>query len=399
MYRNNNRFSSRRGNNRSRSNNRRGNSNSIDLSKLVRKAVTTEVVTDIYVPAFKFEELDISVNLKENIRRKGFSVPTPIQGQAIPYILEGKDVVGIANTGTGKTGAFVIPLLEKLTKNRNDNVLIIAPTRELAEQINNEIYALTRNLPIRSVLCVGGVNIGGQISKLRQDPNIIVGTPGRLLDLAKNRYLRLDTFSTIVLDEVDRMLDMGFLPDIKSIISMLPEVRHSLFFSATLTNQVENIMKLFVQDYVKVSVKTGDTSDKVDQDVIHVESHEEKLIKLEEMLGAEEFAKVIVFVRTKAGVEKLDNHLYKKGFKVNSIHGNKSQPKRKRALESFKNGSASILIATDVAARGLDVPNVSHVINYDMPDTYEDYVHRIGRTGRASQTGKAFTFVEGRKQY
>jgi ATP-dependent RNA helicase RhlE len=370
----------------------------IDLHKMIRKAIVTEKVVDVNNPTYSFDDLDIARELKENIRRKGFLTPTPIQDQAIPHILLGKDTVGIANTGTGKTGAFLIPLLDKVFKNNSERVLIIAPTRELAEQINEELYLLTKSMRINSVLCVGGMNIGPQMYKLRNPHNFIIGTPGRLLDLVNRRMIDLSKFKTIVLDEVDRMLDMGFINDIKLIISQLPEDRHSMFFSATMNPGVERVMSMFVKEYVSVSVKTGETADNINQDVIHVTNRDEKVLKLEELLLSDQLQKVIIFVRTKIGVEKLDDHLYRKGFKVDSLHGNKTQSKRKRALANFKNGSANILVATDVAARGLDVPNVTHVINFDMPDTYEDYIHRIGRTGRASQIGNALTFVEGFSQ-
>jgi ATP-dependent RNA helicase RhlE len=366
----------------------------IDPSRLIKKELTktTEVA---YVPNYTFDQLEIVPTLKQNIISKGYKTPTPIQDQAIPHILLGKDTVGIANTGTGKTGAFLIPLLHKVAQDSRQKVLIIAPTRELAQQIDDELYTLSRSMNIHSALIVGGASIGGQISRLRSYVNFVVGTPGRLLDMTNRKFLNLSGFQTIVLDEVDRMLDMGFINDIKSIISQLPVARHSLFFSATMTPEVERVMNAFVKDFVKVSVKTGETSDNVYQDIIRVNNKDEKISKLEELLNTPDFVKTIIFVRTKHGADKLDKHLYDKGFRVNSLHGDKPQSKRKRALESFKSGSTNVLVATDVAARGLDVPNITHVINFDMPESYQDYVHRIGRTGRASNVGYALTFVEG----
>ncbi len=380
--------------NKRRSNNRHAEPKKLDPNRLVKKASFVPKQESEYQHSFTFEQLPIPNELKKNIRIKGFTAPTPIQNEAIPHILEGRDVVGIANTGTGKTAAFLIPLLNKIHNDRRQKVLIIAPTRELAEQIDQEIFSLTRNMRVMSVLCVGGMSINKQIGRLKSNYNFVVGTPGRLIDLIERGCIRVNAFQNIVLDEVDRMLDMGFIQDIRSIISELPQNRHSLFFSATLDRNIEDIMNSFVRDYVKISVKTGETSDNVNQDVIYVRNKDEKLGKLEEMLADEAFKKVIVFVRTKIGVEKLDSHLYRKGYKVESLHGNKTQNRRKRALDAFKRGHASILIATDVAARGLDVPNVTHVVNFDMPATYEDYTHRIGRTGRGNQIGQAYTFIE-----
>lgn len=380
-------------NSRSYSRHRNRKTTNIDINRLIKK-VDFEVKETPYEASYKFDDLNISSELKQNIKRKGFISPTPIQDQSIPHIIEGKDIVGIANTGTGKTGAFLIPLIDEIFRNRRQKALIIAPTRELAKQIDDELYSLTKSMNIFSVLCVGGSSIGNQINNLRRNYNFVVGTPGRILDLTNRKVLNLNSFKTIVLDEVDRMLDMGFIQDVKLIISGLPEERHSMFFSATITPEIEKIMNSFVRDYVKVSVKTGDTAQNINQDIIRVKDKSEKVLKLEELLISSELKKVLIFVKTKYNVDKLDKHLYGKGFKVNCLHGNKSQYQRARALESFKKGEVNILVATDVAARGLDVPNVTHVINFDMPDTYEDYVHRIGRTGRASQIGNALTFVE-----
>lgn len=404
MYQNNRRggYNSSRGGNRSNNNfsrgrgrgNGRGKKSSINPQMLIKKAIIKEAEADHHIPAFEYKDLNIDPQLKSNVLAKGFSTPTPIQERAIPLILEGKDIVGIANTGTGKTAAFLIPVIQNTIKNRDNRTLIIAPTRELAEQIEHDAYNLTKDLKMRSLLIVGGASMNMQIGKLRSNPHILVGTPGRLLDLIERRVLNLGYFQTIILDEVDRMLDMGFVHDVKEIISKLPANRQSLFFSATMTHEVENILDIFSKTYEKISVKTAESSDNIHQDIIEVRSGEEKYTKLAELLKDENFKKVIIFARTKRGVKKLDERLYEQGFKVESLHGNKTQPQRKRALDSFRNNRANILVATDVAARGLDVKNVSHVINYDMPETYQDYVHRIGRTGRASQIGNALTFVE-----
>jgi superfamily II DNA/RNA helicase len=307
--------------------------------------------------------------------------------------MNGKDIVGIANTGTGKTGAFLIPTIDRLTKDKTSKILIIAPTRELADQIEHDAFIFTKNLGLRSTLVVGGMNINAQIGKLRSNPHIVVGTPGRILDLIERQALRLHDFKTVILDEVDRMLDMGFVDDVKKIISFLPKERQSLFFSATMNRKVEEILSIFSKNPITISVKTGNTSDNVHQDIIKVRDHSERHEKLIELLKSTEVTKAIIFLRTKRGVRELDDKLYNLGFKVSSLHGDKSQPQRKRSLDAFKRNITNTMIATDVAARGLDVSDISHVINFDMPETYDDYAHRIGRTGRGGKKGIALTFV------
>jgi ATP-dependent RNA helicase RhlE len=364
----------------------------IHFSKFINKAVPLE--TEVaYVPENKFADFIIDSRLKQNIITKGYVTPTLIQDKTIPQILLGKDVVGIANTGTGKTGAFLIPLIEKVVLNKFEKILVVVPTRELAVQINQELRSFVSNLGIFSTCCVGGASISGQIAELRRSNNFIIGTPGRLKDLVNRRFIDLNKFSTIVLDEADRMLDMGFIADMKFIMAKMPAKRHTLFFSATMSKEIEALIKQFLHEPVVVSVRTGDTSKNVDQDIVRVSG--DKLVALEELLKKSEFYKVLIFGRTKHGVEKLSNKLIERGFKADSIHGNKPHSKRQRALNSFKDNSVAILVATDVAARGLDIPDVSHVINYDVPATYDDYVHRIGRTGRGDKKGKALTFVDG----
>lgn len=345
-----------------------------------------------FIPKLKFAELPIQERLKQNIIRHKYATPTPIQDGAILPILSGKDVIGIADTGTGKTAAFLIPLIEKILKNDAENVLIIAPTRELAQQIQTELRAFTYDLRIYSTLCIGGSNIRNQISEIKRDPHFIIGTPGRLKDLIERKILFLNRFNTIVLDEVDRMVDMGFINDIKYLISLLPAKRQSLFFSATVSNQIKEIINSFLTNPVTISVKKNQHSEHIHQDVVRLNG-EYKINVLTKLLKKEEFKKVLIFGRTKMGVEKLSVSLYQQGFKVASIHGDKPQFKRQQALRMFKENVVNILVATDVAARGIDVPNITHVINYDQPASYEDYIHRIGRTGRANQAGHALTFV------
>ncbi|HLD91965.1 MAG TPA: DEAD/DEAH box helicase [Patescibacteria group bacterium] len=356
--------------------------------------VAKPLVKEEYVVQNTFNNFRIDDRLKRNVAYRNYKNPTPIQDQAIPEILKGNDLIGIANTGTGKTLAFLIPLLNKMLKDRNEKVLIVAPTRELAKQIQDEFYSISRGLQLYSALCIGGENMNRQKQELMRNPNFVIGTPGRLLDHLNSRNLNLDRFNNVVLDEADHMVDIGFLKDIQKLISLLPKNRQSLFFSATIDGKVREVLKSFVNnDPVTISVKTGDTAENVAQEVIKVDHLGQKINKLFELLSRDEFEKVLIFGRTKHGVQKLSNELRAKGFKADAIHGNKRQNQRIKTLEMFKSSRIDILIATDVASRGLDIPNVSHVINYDQPQDYDTYVHRIGRTGRADKKGIAITFT------
>jgi ATP-dependent RNA helicase RhlE len=364
----------------------------VDSSRYINKATAPEAVTQTPI-THQFADFDVGSELKANIVARGYTVPTPIQDQVIPYVLEGRDVVGVANTGTGKTAAFLVPLIDKIMRNRQQKVLVIAPTRELAMQIDDELRLFSRGLRIQSALIIGGASQGNQIWKLRQHPNFLISTPGRLKDFVQQGLVRLGDYNTIVLDEVDRMVDIGFITDIRMIISMLPKNRQSLFFSATVSGAVQGIIATFLHDPVTISVKVKETVSSVNQDIIRVRSREEKLQTLHDLLKKEEFSKVLIFGRTKWNVEKLARTLADRGFSVGSIHGNKSQGQRMRVLAQFKENQLQVLVATDVASRGLDIDDVSHVINYDEPESYDDYVHRIGRTGRANKSGVALTFV------
>lgn len=347
-----------------------------------------------FVPTYTFETLPLADELKKNIINKGYSLPTPIQDQAIPAILKGQDIIGIANTGTGKTGAFLIPLLHKNIENKNFKVLIVAPTRELAVQIRDELYRFSKGLQVGSVLAIGGASAHRQRQELRRGPQFVIGTPGRIKDLIRDRSLNLSNFSAVVLDEADHMVDIGFIHDIKFIISFLPAQRQSLFFSATVDGKVEEIIATFVKNPQTISVKKQKIAANVDQEMIKVPNKEKKLEVLHDLLIKKEFVKVLIFGRTKWGVQRLSDELVKRGFKAAAIHGNKSQNQRQRALDQFKRNDIQILLATDVASRGLDIDNVSHVINYEMPSTHDEYIHRIGRTGRADKKGIALTFFE-----
>ncbi|OHA16439.1 MAG: hypothetical protein A3C79_02345 [Candidatus Taylorbacteria bacterium RIFCSPHIGHO2_02_FULL_45_28] len=364
----------------------------IDVSKFINKAVITEK-TEHFVPDHTFTDFQVDTRLKTNIATKGYFVPTPIQDKAIPHIIRGADLVGIANTGTGKTAAFLIPLINKVLLNQKEKILIIVPTRELAQQIEQEFVGFAKHLAMWAVCCVGGASIVSQMKALARPFNFLIGTPGRLRDLIERNKIRLNEYSTVVIDEADRMLDMGFINDVKFMVGAMAKQRHTLFFSATISREIEVLIKQFLTDPVMISVKTGDTAQGVDQDIVRVPLGKNKLDVLQELLGQPGFTKVLIFGKTKHGVQRLAEDLSRRGIISEAIHGNKSQSQRVRALKSFKDHKVKVLVATDVAARGLDISGITHVINYDVPATYEDYVHRIGRTGRAGKKGQALTFV------
>ncbi len=365
----------------------------IDVSKFINKAVVTEEVVE-FVPKHAFVDFNLESKIQKNIAKKGYVMPTPIQDHAIPHVLEGVDLVGIADTGSGKTAAFLLPLIHKVIKNPKEQILITVPTRELATQINQEFKDFCSGMGIFSAVCVGGAPIFKQIKTLRFFNSFVIGTPGRIKDLIDRKVLDLSTFNTVVLDEADRMLDMGFISDMRYFMDRMPEDRQTLFFSATMSKEIEKLIGEFLRDPIRISVKTGDTAKSVDQDIVRIRKGESKVDVLVDLLSKDEFKKVIVFGKTKQGVERLTNMLIERGIQAESLHGDKRHSHRQKSLTAFKTHKAQVLIATDVAARGIDVSNVSHVINYDVPATYEDYVHRIGRTGRGGKGGKALTFIE-----
>ncbi len=365
----------------------------IDVSRFINKAIITEEV-EHFVPEHAFDDFKIVPALKKAIATKGYTQPTPIQDRSIPHILHGVDVVGIANTGTGKTGAFLIPIINKVLANPTESALIVVPTRELALQIDEELQGFIKGSSVRSVCCFGGANISRQIEALKSHRHFVIGTPGRLKDLLERKKLNLSRFRTVVLDEADRMLDMGFVHDMRVILKETAAERQTLFFSATLSSDIEKLIHEFLREPVRISVKTRDTSKNIDQDVIYVPKGGDKVQVLLDLVKDPAFGRVLVFGRTKHGVDKLTKALQRGGVTAESIHGNKNNSKRQLALRQFKEGRIRVLVATDVAARGLDISNVSHVINYDIPATYDDYVHRIGRTGRADKKGIALTMVE-----
>ncbi len=389
------------GGNRSSSNRRssgggRGRSSNLmdDVSRFVKRAVQTDE-TASFRPEHRFADLPIHPKLKANIAKRNYVDPTPIQDGAIPHILTGRDVIGIANTGTGKTAAFLIPLIDKVFRNiHQEFVLILVPTRELANQINKEFQEFSVGSGLRSAIVIGGAHMHGQVRDLRLKPNFMIGTPGRVKDLIERRLMDISNVNTVVLDEVDRMLDMGFVRDIKHLLSMVKKERQSLFFSATIEAGVREIANSILKDPVTVFVKARATSENVHQDVVHIKTKEEKVETLHELLLKDDFRKVLVFSKTKRGAEKLSKTLIERGFQASAIHGDLSQGQRERSLIRFRQDAIRVLVATDVAARGLDIDGITHVINYDLPMTYEDYIHRIGRTGRGNSIGQALTFIE-----
>ena len=376
---------------------RRNNSSksaTIPVNKFINHAVESEREI-IYTPIHTFHEFGLNQKTVSTLDYLGLTSPSAIQDQSIPYALEGRDIIGLANTGTGKTAAFLLPIINQLSiEPKLASVLILAPTRELAQQIDNEFRRFSAGQRLFSTLVVGGANIGRQIQQIKRGPHIVIGTPGRVKDLINRNVLRLQNTTTFVLDEADRMCDMGFVGDIKSIASELPVGRQTLCYSATMTAKVKEIVEEFMNDPVTLSVVKGQTHDHIEQDVIYVSDKVDKVEKLVGLLQQPEFEKVIIFGETKYGVQRLADHLAKSDLPAVALHGNKSQSQRNRALKEFKdNNATNILVATDVAARGIDIDDVSHVINFDIPRQYDDYIHRIGRTGRAGKTGKALTFV------
>jgi ATP-dependent RNA helicase RhlE len=341
----------------------KGQAKYINPEKFVNKAKPAQE-TEVFVPVHTFADFNFAPALQRNVAAHGYVTPTPIQDEAITPILAGRDLIGLANTGTGKTAAFLLPILSRLVEDPTSaRVLIMAPTRELAVQIDEEFRAFAKGLNLYSALCVGGVNIGPQIQQIKRGPHIVIG-------------------------------DMGFIRDIEFLIAQCDTNRQSLCFSATITSEIKTLIDGILKDPITVSVRTSETSEHVEQDVVHATSKEHKIELLEDMLKQPGFEKVIVFGQTKHGVQRLAEKLSKSGIPSEAIHGNKSQGQRQRALDAFKKNNVRVLVATDVAARGLDIPNVSHVINFDQPNTYEEYVHRIGRTGRAGKQGKALTFIQ-----
>jgi len=376
------------------SNNKRrfGGGKRIDRSLYIKKAEEFTKIEDVET-VNSFADFNLRPELLANVVAKGYVNPTQIQDQAIPHIMNNRDVLGIANTGTGKTAAFALPLIDKILKNPNERMLIMAPTRELAQQIKQEIRSFTPGLRVYLALAIGGAYLREQIADIRRGPNIIIGTPGRILDLGRRNVINFGGLTTLVLDEVDRMLDMGFIGDIQTVVDQIPKQRQTLFFSATIDRRVEGLIGNFLTNPVKITIKSANASSHVEQNIVRVARYakEEKLC---ELVGLPDFKKVLVFGSTRMIVERLSDSLRQRGLRASGLHGGKKQNQRQRIVRDFRENRVRVLIATDVAARGLDITDITHVINYDEPNNYQEYIHRIGRTGRVDNKGYALTFVE-----
>ena len=351
--------------------------------------------TNIYKrDTMSFTQFDLNPKIAAGIRACNYKIPTPIQEKAIPAILDGRDIMGLAQTGTGKTAAFVLPILQRLLNGPRGKVrtLIVAPTRELAEQINSDITKLARQTGIRSMAVYGGVGKLPQIKKIRSGVEIVVACPGRLLDHLRDKTFNLTKVEHLVLDEADHMFDMGFLPDIRRILNFLPGTQQTLLFSATMPGEIRHLAEEILDNPVRVQIAHSRPTATVSQMLFSVEQNR-KMTLLKDIMAKTDMASTLIFTRTKYRAESLARQLHKAGYTATSLQGNLSQQKRQKALNGFKRGQFKVLVATDIAARGIDVSGISHVINYDVPATVDAYTHRVGRTGRASRTGEAFTFA------
>lgn len=378
-----------------RTNNKKKAVSDLDPNLLIRKAVSAAEEI-IFTPERTFDQLPIHQKLKNNLSKKGFTNPTQIQEDSFEYLMEGRDMLGVANTGTGKTGAFLIPIIQQLiVASKPFRSLVVVPTRELALQVEEEFRSLTLGMGVHTASFIGGTNIGRDLEHLRRQNHLIIGTPGRLMDLAGRGALKLQDIRVLVLDEFDRMLDMGFINDIKKIVRAMSSRKQTMLFSATVDKTQKPMINELLNNPVEVKVSTGEsTSDQIEQDIIRVPQGIDKFNMLLSLIGDEDFEKVLIFAETKRLVNKIGKRLNESGVSADLIHGNKSQNYRNNALDKFKKGNVQVLVATDVAARGIDVSDVTHVINYQLPMSFDNYVHRIGRTGRAGKRGKAFTFVD-----
>ncbi len=353
-----------------------------------------------------FTDLHLLEQIQKAIKDLGYVHPTPIQQQAIPHLLEGKDLLGCAQTGTGKTAAFALPILHRLMKTpspcapKETKVLVLAPTRELAVQIDESFCQYGKYLKLKTALVFGGVGQGPQVSRIAKGVDVLIATPGRLMDLIQQRHIRLGNVQAFVLDEADRMLDMGFINEIKKIIRMLPPVRHNLFFSATMPKEIENLAGSMLKNPIRVEVTPiSSTAERIEQSVMYVDKDDKRSLLLHLFKTNPKIKRTIIFTRTKHGANKVTEILVKNRISAEAIHGNKSQAARQRALENFRAGKIRALIATDIAARGIDVDGITHVINFELPNIPESYVHRIGRTSRAGAKGEAISFCDSEERF
>jgi len=373
------------------------------VNQVVPRSTRVEPLPPLSPPSLEpakvsaFAVLGLSAPLLKAVASEGYETPTPVQQRCIPHVLEGRDVLGCAQTGTGKTAAFVLPILQRLAaqpKNGRIRALVLAPTRELAAQISERTWAYGKNLGLTNTVIYGGVGQRGQEEALHRKPDILIATPGRLLDLMEQGYVKLDAVEIFVLDEADRMLDMGFIHDVRRIVREVPVKRQTLFFSATMPPAIAELSSRILINPVRIEVvPQATTAEKIEQTVHHVAKRDKRAL-LEHVLRAEGVHRALVFTRTKHGANKLVEQLDRANIRAAAIHGNKSQGARERALDGFKNGDIPVLIATDIAARGIDVDGITHVVNYDLPEVPEQYVHRIGRTARAGAGGRAIAFCD-----
>ncbi len=366
---------------------------SIDVRQLVKKAVVS--TPEVFTPTRSFNDMPLSNQMKSLLVKKGYENPSEIQDKTFEYLKTGRNLLGIANTGTGKTAAFLIPIIEQLIANPTElTALIVVPTRELALQVEEEFRSLTKGLGLTAASFIGGTSVGKNLGQLRRRNHVIIGTPGRLKDMVDQKALHLHKIPVLVLDEFDRMLDMGFVKEIKRLVKGMTSRKQTMLFSATLDKTQKTLISELLTNPIEVKINSGTTtSDQVEQDIIRVPAGGDKFTMLMDMMMNSEFEKVLIFAETKRWVDKVTKLLNQSGVRADQIHGNKSQNYRNAALSKFKKGQVQVLVATDVAARGIDVSDVTHVINYQLPMTFDSYVHRIGRTGRAGKRGKAFTFV------
>lgn len=384
-------------NNSSRQRSNKGNrfESKLDHNLFIKSAQKVEQKS--FISDRKIIDLPVRQELIQSLQNKGFEFLTEIQDKTIEPLLEGRDLVGVAQTGTGKTAAFLVPIIQQLLLNKTafQKALIIVPTRELAIQVNDEFKELTKGLKLYSTCYIGGTNINTDLKKVRRPGHVVIGTPGRLKDLYERNALRFSAFDTLILDEFDRMLDMGFARDLDAIIDKMTQREQTMLFSATLDKNQKKRIDALLNDPIRVKVSEGDKSnDNVEQDIVKIDKNQDRFKVLCDVLQEENCNKVIIFDETKHRVKKLCKKLESLGIRSEQLQGNMSQSARVKALNAFRTGRSKVLVATDVAARGIDIDDISHVINYNPPMTYDSYIHRIGRTGRAGRTGVALTFVD-----
>lgn len=401
-YRNtrNNRYGSNKGRggggwNKRNSNNRGGrrfNKANINPDLYVNENATVEEKTNYH--GVDFASFNLDPRLQKNLETKGFVTTTEIQDKAIPHIMDGRNLLGISRTGSGKTGAFLVPMLQKVLANETDKLLVLAPTRELAEQIAKEAITFLQDTSVFVSIVIGGESAGNQVAQLKRGGKVIIGTPGRINDFIKRGIIKIASFNNVVIDEVDRMLDMGFIDDIRKIYSRLSEEKQVLLFSATHNNRIQSIVDSLVKSYEIIKLSNNVASNSVIQSVVDFTHLEEKVDLLQEILKKKEVEKAIIFVETKRFANTIEQTLRSLNYQVGVIHGDKKQNFRKRMIDMFRKSKINYLVATDVAARGIDIEDITHVINLDEPNTYDEYIHRIGRTGRNGAIGTAFTFVK-----